>query len=65
LCIVITNQHSLINDPASNSLLSAAIYNNLVLAATANYRIMALFTATQQQDTRRELAYAVSMDGYL
>jgi len=48
LYAVITNQHSLINNPIGNNLLSAAIYSNLVSTATVNYYIMALSTATQQ-----------------
>ncbi len=62
---VIANQRGLVNDPAGNSLPSAAICGNLVLMVTANCRIMAPFTATQQQDTRRELAHAAGVDGYL
>jgi hypothetical protein len=62
--IVITNQYSFVNNPTSNSLPSAAIYSNLISTATANCCIIALSTATQQQDTRRELAHTVGVDGY-
>jgi Helicase conserved C-terminal domain len=62
---VIANQRGLVDDPAGNSLSSAAICGNLVSTATANCRIMAPSTATQQQDTRRELAHAAGVDGYL
>ena len=63
--IIIANQRGLVDDPAGNNLSSAAICGNLVSMAMANYRIMAPFTATQQQDTRRELAHAAGVDGYL
>ena len=65
LCAVTANQHGLINDFAGNSLSLAAICGNPVLMATANYCIMAPFTATQQQDIRRKLAHAAGVDGYL
>ena len=62
---VIANQRGLVNDPAGNGLSSAAICGNLVSTATANCRIIAPSTVTQQQNTRRELAHAAGVDGYL
>jgi len=37
----------------------------LLIILLANYHIMAPSTATQQQDTRRELAYIAGVDRYL
>ena len=59
------NQYSFINNLTGNSLLLAAICGNLVLIVTANCCIIVPFTATQQQDTRRELAHAAGVDRYL
>jgi len=63
--MVIANQYSFVDNPAGNNLLLAAICGNLVLIAMANCRIMAFFTAAQQQDIRRELAHVVGMARYL
>ena len=48
LYTVIANQYGLVNNPASNNLLSAAIYSNLVLIVMANYYIIAPSIVTQQ-----------------